>query len=848
MTTLVERATRPERRVWQLSAVMAALAAAIAVPGLVVSPQAAVPTTGWFVLVPLFALAEVLVIHLPAERSSHSHVLREIPAVAGLAFLAPQQYVSAYVLGAGLALVLWTRVRGLKLGFNLAMLSLEAALGAVVFHAVLAGADPVGPRAWLAAAAAVLVVDLISAAAVTAAISLTDSRFDSAVLREAIRTGIPAAMVNTCVALLLVTLVVASPTALPLLGVLVALLVAGYRIHVRLARGHTRLQLLYQFVGSTSHQAELEDAVASILSEASRLMHATTAQLVVLPDGDEPGRHLTWSAGVLRIEDVDLGASRAWWSAALGGQPVLFKRGASEPAGDAPRDGLAVPLRPDGEVAGVLLVTDRTFEEETFGPEDLRVFEAVGGHTAVALDKARAVDRLRRLADERAHEAMHDPLTGLPNRRAFQQAVREAMGDESSTAVLLLDLDDFKDVNDTLGHSAGDRLLTVTGSLLAEASDGLVARLGGDEFAVLLPGLDVETALAHAATLHDVLSAPVPLLGVGLTTSASIGVTTFNGSSQSADEILAQADVAMYAAKADRSGVRDYRAEDGHSTARRLALAADLKVALADGALELYFQPQADARTGSVTGFEALLRWQHPQFGFVPPPEIVAVAHRTGLIHELTGTVLRRALEARAEWARSGHRLVVSVNVTPADVADPRLVDRVAAELRATATPPEALVVELTESDAMRDPERSLAVLTALHGLGVRLSVDDFGTGHSSLSYLDRLPVHEVKIDRSFVVRLEQVSADSTIVRATVTLAHDLGLRVVAEGVENDLTTALVAEMGCDSYQGYGLARPMPGADVLAWLAVRRSRPIALLPSEPSVPSVPPASLGRTPH
>src|SRR3954467_7140008 len=321
------RHTRAEVRVWQLAALMAVAAVAIAVPGFLAAPHTAVPTVAWGVLVPLFALAEVLVIHVPAERSSHSLLLREIPAVAGLTFLAPQQYVTAYVLGAGLALVVWSRLRGLKLAYNLAMFALEATLGSVTFHAIFAGGDPIGPRAWVAAVVAVLITDLVSTAAVTAAISLTDSRFDAEVLREATRTGIPAALVNTCVALLVVTLVVTRPIALPLLGVLVVLLVLGYRIYIRLARGYSRMQLLYRFVGSTTHTAELEEAVESILSEAAELLHATTAQLLLLATGSEPGRRITWQSGQLTTFPLTGVDPQAWWAPAVQGEPVLRRHG-----------------------------------------------------------------------------------------------------------------------------------------------------------------------------------------------------------------------------------------------------------------------------------------------------------------------------------------------------------------------------------------------------------------------------------------------------------------------------------------------------------------------------------------
>ena len=774
-----------------LCLLMAAAATAVAAPGVLRAPGSAVPTPIWWAMLPVFALTEVVVIHLPTQRSSHSHTLREIPAIAGLTFLVPQQYVTAYVIGGGLALVLWSRQRGLKLTFNLSMFALEAALRCAVYHAVLRAGDPISPRAWAAVVVAVLITDLVSAAAVTAVISLTENTFDSGVLKEALRSGIPATLVNACVALLLVTLIVVRPGSLPLLGFVVILLVLGYRTYVSLVRDHAQMQLLYQFVGSTGRTAELEEVIPAVLREAAQLLQASTARLVTDGPDHASGESWTWRAGAVTRETwcADGAAGPLWWEPALRGEPVLhrYDGAARSELPETPRDGIAVPLGGDGAGNGALMVHDRAFEQETFSPADLRVFEALAAHAQVALDKARVVERLRGVADERAHEALHDALTGLPNRRALHDAVGEAMLTDRPCAVLLLDLDDFKDVNDTLGHSAGDGLLTVTGRRIQASGAGLVARLGGDEFAVLLHDTGVAEAMTVAGALRAAVHQPVPLQQVELITTASIGVTGFRGASSTPDEVLAEADVAMYAAKAARSGVQAYRPEDGSSTARRLRLAADLRSGLEQRTLELWFQPQARACTGEITGFEALLRWSHPELGMVPPPEIVAVAQRTGLMPALTDWILQQALAARATWAVRGHDLDVSVNVTPRDVADVTLVDRVARVLEATGTPPGALVLEITESDAMGDPERCLAVLTALAERGVRLSVDDFGTGYSSLAYLDRLPVHEVKIDQSFVFRLEKEAADSTIVRATVTLAHDLGLRVVAEGVESDL-------------------------------------------------------------
>ncbi len=838
--------------VWLLVAALAATASAMALPDWfdVASGYGETRLGPWafLALIPLFALAEVVVIHLPTLRNAHGHTLREIPAVIGLAFLAPQEYVLAYVLGAVPALFLYTRMRGVKLAFNAALFAFEAALGALVFHAVLGESDPVAVQGWLAALAAVVVTDLLSAAAVTAAISATEGVFDGDVLREALRSGFAAACINTCVALLVVILLVERPSALALLGFMSVLLVLGYRVYTALARGHSRTQLLYRFVERTADARSRDDVVRVVLSESAELMHAASAHILDLGTEQEAGtvtcRTLVPGGEVVTTTSAVDPEDPPWWFATTNGASLLLPAG----HGDAPdqeqsngtgivdrvprrpRDAVAAPLRTATGVRGVLVVCDRTFDKETFGNEDALVFETLASHAAIAVERADSVDRLERLAVQRAHDALHDPLSGLPNRRAFNEAVSAAMSGgaegpgSSRGVVLLLDLDDFKDVNDTLGHSAGDRLIVVSGERLRQRARGLVARLGGDEFAVLLPGMHLDEGLAHAHELHAALSVPVPLEDVDLIVSSSIGVAELDASATTAEELIAQADVAMYTAKADRSAVAVYRAEAGSSTARRLTLAADLPAALEAEDIRLWFQPQAEASTGAVVGFEALMRWNHPVFGWVPPPEVVAVAQRTGRVRSLTDDLIRQALAAREQWRESGHDLSVAVNITPADIADPLFVGRVEQALAASGTPAEALVLEVTESDAMKDPERSLEVLTALSRRGLTLSVDDFGTGYSSLAYLDRLPVKEVKIDQSFVRRIEQGVADATIIAATVGLAHDLGLRVVAEGVESDLAHTLVRDLHVDLYQGYGLARPMAASDVGPWLDRRAGR------------------------
>jgi len=486
-----------------------------------------------------------------------------------------------------------------------------------------------------------------------------------------------------------------------------------------------------------------------------------------------------------------------------------------------------VPLNQD--VRATLLVLDRTFQQETFDGEDLRLLETLAGHAAVTLDKAHLVDRLVRLADQREHEANHDALTDLPNRRRFQESVLAAVAAGRAGAVLLIDLDDFKDVNDTLGHYAGDALLEVTAQRLQEYRRGDVARLGGDEFAVLLAEATPDEAMRHARVLRQLISEPVAMRDISLITTASIGVASLPTDPAHADQTLTWADVAMYAAKAARSGAELYTTDDTDLVHRRLALAGDLAGAIARSEFELHFQPQVDAVSGAVLGLEALLRWQHPVHGAVPAPETIAVAERTGLGRVLVERILEEALRQRALWAAAGHELMVSVNVTPRDLREERLLDTVARLLVSSGTPPSQLVIEITEHDVMTDPERCAVVLSGLRDLGVQLSVDDFGTGHSSLAYLERLPVHELKIDRTFVQRLGSDIADAVIIRATVSLAHELGLRVVAEGVESDHVLGRARDLGCDVLQGYWIARPMPAALVTRWLRNRTTHPTAVV-------------------
>jgi diguanylate cyclase (GGDEF)-like protein len=432
----------------------------------------------------------------------------------------------------------------------------------------------------------------------------------------------------------------------------------------------------------------------------------------------------------------------------------------------------------------------------------------------VALTNARLLDRLR-------HIGLHDVLTGLPNRRQLLADLQDALDARAAdevVAVLLLDLDRFQEINDALGHDVGDRVLREVGDRLRDrfGDRATVARLGGDEFALVVPAVDDVARLARE--LHRALAEPIEVGELTLTTPASIGVCLAPVHGADPDALLRRADVAMYAAKAGRDGVRVYQAEDDRNTPRRLAILADLRLAVEQRLIEVSYQPKLDPATGRVIGAEALSRW-HRADGPVPPDEFIPLAERSGLIRPLTRHVLDTALAACAGWRRDGHDMSVAVNLSPQVLADRGLAGDVRAALARHGLPPAALTLEITETGIMADPTHSLATLDALHAMGVQLSIDDFGTGHSSLGRLAELPIQEVKIDKSFVRDLTTKAGRRAVTDATLHLGRALDLLVVAEGVETAEEFDYLRAGGCGAVQGYYVSRPLPAAEFTAWLA-----------------------------
>jgi diguanylate cyclase (GGDEF)-like protein/PAS domain S-box-containing protein len=427
------------------------------------------------------------------------------------------------------------------------------------------------------------------------------------------------------------------------------------------------------------------------------------------------------------------------------------------------------------------------------------------------------------------YQALHDALTGLANRTLFREnvdhAIKAGCRNDCGAAVLVMDLDGFKEINDTLGHPAGDELLVQVGQRLHAAlrDADTVARLGGDEFGVLLPDVRRPDEVVLAVErLQATIEHPIELQGLSLSLEASIGIALYPEDGTNVETLLRCADGAMYQAKEEKSGWAFYDGSRLRRDTSRLTLMGELRQALDRRELVLYYQPKAALADGKVHAVEALLRWEHPHRGLVPPDEFIPTAQQTGLIKPLTLYVIDAALRQCRSWQNDGLRLAISVNLSARNLLDPDLPGLVAGMLERWDVEPSLLAFEITESAMLHDPARTQLILERLAVMGIRLSIDDFGTGYSSLAHLKRLPVSEIKVDRSFVMNMEQDPDDATIVRSTIELARNLGLDVVAEGVESERAWQRLKTLGCTTAQGYYLSRPVPAPELQIWLLQRR--------------------------
>jgi diguanylate cyclase (GGDEF)-like protein len=729
------------------------------------------------------------------------------------------------VLGTTIAL-LARRLPLIKFVFNVAQFLVAVSLGAVLIHLV-AGPDPsFGPRVWLGAMLGLQAGGIVTVLLLAAVISIADGRMSLVELRQMFGMDLFVTAANTSLALIAAMILIADPVGLPILLVPVLIGFAGYRAYVREHERHKKVEFLYQANRSLAESPEVAIAVEGLLERAREAFRAEHAEVIFFGQDDTPP--LRTRLGVsdrANLEPVDAHAATQLRALAEGG-PVAFARPLPDPvlrlAGDREiRNAMAAVLRGKDRVIGTILLANRVGLTRGFGDDDLALFETLAANASAALQFDRleqAVIELRDLQHRLHHQAYHDPLTGLANRALFTQEVAAAL-QAGDAAVLFIDLDDFKGVNDTLGHAVGDQLLSAAGARITRAAreQDLVARLGGDEFAVLVRAADdIDTAAAQAAErVIAAFEAAVSIDGRLLPAHLSVGVATCRHSGRTTADLLRDADVAMYEAKAAGKGrFAVFTPAMRDAVMRRHTLREELRDAIENEHLLVQYQPIVDLVTGDVAAVEALVRWQHAEHGRIPPLEFIPLAEETSLIVPLGRYVLRRACEQAVAWTRAGGAPIsVQVNLSARELEDPDLITNVRATLDVTGLPAERLTLEITETLLVRDAVAGGATLDGLRALGLRLALDDFGTGYSSLSYMRALPLESLKIAKEFIDGMTSADEDEAFVRVIVELARLRGLSVVAEGIETQEQLDTLRALGCDRGQGYLFARPLDADD-----------------------------------
>jgi len=820
----------PARRIWLLTATLMALAALCWIvfgSRLSGRPASAFP---WPVLALGMYLAEIKVVNVHFRRETHSFSLSEIPAVIGLFVLSPTDYVLAATVGPALAFVYPARQPLLKGAFNTADYALCATVSIAVFYVIVPGGVTGAPgmQAWIAAFAATLSTTMISAVAIASVITISGGAPQFQKIPEMLHFGGLVAIANTSIGLLGITVVVADPAGAWLLAVPVAAVFLAYRAYLSEREKKERLELLYHSSRILQHSPALDSALVALLDHARDMFRSEWADcLLVPPDGVSPPI-LTRS----KVDDPPIVMRPDTGDPFDPLRSRLLRRSDAfifqpEQPGRTVRQAMVAPLAGDRGPIGYLVVANRLGEASVYEEDDLRLLETLAGQVAVALQNGQleqSLAELSRLKDELRHQAYHDSLTRLGNRALLTEAVERRLASpvpDRMPAVLFLDLDDFKIVNDTLGHSIGDELLAAVADRIAGCirENDVAARLGGDEFAVLVDDRpDLEGSLALAARLRDELRIPVHVQGHELAVDVSIGIAAATSPTVRADDLLRNADVAMYTAKTDGKGrVAVFDPTIHAAIVARHALGTDLSRGLSRNQFVLQFQPVVDLADRRLVGFEALLRWNHPQHGLIAPDDFIRLAEENGSIVNIGRWVLVEACGQAAAWASipgAPIDLVMTVNVSPRQLQAADFIDVVGAALRDTGLPPDRLIIEVTETAMFQDALATSAKLEELRHRGVRVALDDFGTGYASLSHLRRFPVDILKIARDFVVAPDASDEDWAFAAAIIALARTLGLRVIAEGIEQAGQAERLHQLGCEMGQGFHLGRPVDAADI----------------------------------
>jgi diguanylate cyclase (GGDEF)-like protein len=788
------------------------------------------------VVLALFLFVERASVTIEVQRQTWVMTPTEIPFLIGLFLLPPPVLLAVRVVSGLLLFADRRRMLG-KSVFTIGVFAVEIAVAELIFQR-----SPWhrldDPRGWLLALAGLALANLVGSLLVAFAIRITGGPITPRRLVSMVMPTVVSGQLAGSIGLVALVLADVSWWGALLLGGLALVFIVGYRAYGRFLRQHENLNKIYDFSRSVERARSDPTVLGEALRQAKEMFNASTAVLwargvgsgdavvvAIAEDGSIDTRATADATATdpLRATVAQSRRSRRFTVRDLPDGAVreeLRRRKVDEM--------IVAPLRAGDRVLGTLELSDRQGQLASFTDDDLKLLETLAPHLTAAIENQQLLARLR-------HAAYHDGLTDLPNRVRLGQVLEDAIAlDEPGVVALVqLDLDRFKEVNDSLGHTWGDQLLVLVGRRLKlEAPPGaLVARVGADEFAVVCRVPDLAAAGALARSLREAVSESYPLAGLTIDAAATVGVAVAPEHGDDGASLMRRVDVALSNAKSVGRHVTVYDPSMEQESLQRLRLVTELRAAIGSGQVVVKYQPKVDLASRELVGVESLVRWNHPEYGEVMPDRFVPLAEVTGLIGILTDHVLRESLVQCRRWLDRDLRIPVAVNLSARTLLDAEFPERVATLLEEVDVPADMLSFELTESSVMTDPDRMKPVLHRLHELGTGLSIDDFGTGYSSLAQLRRLPVDEVKIDKVFVFSMGTDLGDLAIVRAIIELGHSLGLRVVAEGVEDELARDLLAGNECDVIQGYLVSRALDPDRMNAWLSART----AMRPGQPGV-------------
>jgi diguanylate cyclase (GGDEF)-like protein len=811
------------RRAWTVALGGTVVAVVLAISVLPRAVEPFHPVSVGFIAV-LFLVCESVSMHVEFRQQTFSWSLAELALTIGLVEVGGFWTTLAWFVAMAVLLTVQGSYSPAKAVFNLALPVLHGAVAVAVLQ-VLPHVRITEPSGWFSLILAVLVADVAGALAFSAAIIVTSGFPGPQLWREQL---VPIAVVSpvvVSVGIMVLLLSTFSSWAWVLVVPVLSVIGLMFRRFGKVAREGNSVERVYEFARRVEQVSPDEAGTQQIVQAVRELLNAERVALWLPPYLDEEPRLIVsaengavWYDGPGDSDDV----FRRRAVAAEGPLLVSLARADDQEVIALGRRGvsdlLGAPVMTAAGEPGYLEVCDRRSAIVSFADSDRAALESMLTHVNAAIRHQQLLTQIR-------YDADHDRLTGLPNRQRLSAEIDQLVATDpvgARAGLILAALGNYTDVTDTLGHAASDELLLVTAGLLREHAppQALLARMEGEQFAVLLPGLSLAATERAARRLREAAATRARVAGLDLEVTLTIGVVAAPVHGTDSGTLMQRADVALLAA-ADSGGVASYHPVLDQQSLRRLQLGTELEQAMAEGQIGVVFQPIIDAQTSDIVSVETLVRWAHPRYGAIPPDDFIHLAEQIGRIGALTDHVLDLALARCRRWLDQDIALSVAVNLSVHCLIEPDLVARVRRSLQRHGVPGELLTLELTEGSVVDDSVRDSSVLGDLHALGLRLSMDDFGTGYSSLSQLRQLPIDEVKIDKSFVLGMSTSQGESFIARSIIELAHNLGLRVVAEGVEDELTRNLLAEMGCDKLQGFLVSRPLADDRLEAWLLAR---------------------------